>query len=121
MSTKNIVTAAVLGAALLMIAPSGAQQTPPPNPLDAVPDKMPFDIPYGAPISLDRAEAAIAAVRVPAPAQTPLVAEVALSVGLLAATVPLVTWLAIRVFRAGVLLYGQPPTVGTFLRAVRHG
>jgi len=48
-------------------------------------------------------------------------AEVALSVGLLAATVPLVTWLAIRVFRAGVLLYGQPPTVGTFLRAVRHG
>jgi glc operon protein GlcG len=26
-----------------------------------VPDKMPFDIPYGAPISLDRAQAAIAA------------------------------------------------------------
>ncbi len=48
-------------------------------------------------------------------------AEVALSVGLLAATVPLVTWLAIRVFRAGVLLYGQPPTVRTFMRAVRHG
>jgi ABC-2 type transport system permease protein len=47
--------------------------------------------------------------------------ELALSVGLLAATVPLVTWLAIRVFRAGVLQYGQPPTVGTFLRAVRHG
>jgi ABC-2 type transport system permease protein len=47
--------------------------------------------------------------------------ELALSVGLLAATVPLVTWLAIRVFRAGVLLYGQPPTVRTFLRAVRHG
>ena len=47
--------------------------------------------------------------------------ELGLSVGLLAATVPLVTWLAIRVFRAGVLLYGQPPTVRTFLRAVRHG
>jgi len=47
--------------------------------------------------------------------------ELALSVGLLAATVPLVTWLAIRVFRAGVLQYGQPPTVRTFLRAVRHG
>ncbi|HXA36590.1 MAG TPA: heme-binding protein [Steroidobacteraceae bacterium] len=30
-------------------------------PLDEVPDKMPFDIPYGTPISLDRAEAAIAA------------------------------------------------------------
>jgi len=26
-----------------------------------VPDKMPFDIPYGTPISLERAEAAIAA------------------------------------------------------------
>ena len=32
-----------------------------PNPLDAIPDKMPFDVPYGAPITLDRAEAAIAA------------------------------------------------------------
>ena len=47
--------------------------------------------------------------------------ELALSVGLLLATVPLVTLLAIRVYRAGVLLYGQPPTVGTFLRALRHG
>ncbi len=47
--------------------------------------------------------------------------ELVLSVGLLAATVPVVTWLAIRVFRAGVLLYGQPPTVRTFVRAVRHG
>jgi ABC-type Na+ efflux pump permease subunit len=47
--------------------------------------------------------------------------ELALSIGLLAATVPLVTLLAIRVFRAGVLLYGQPPTVRTFLRALRHG
>jgi len=34
-------------------------QAPATNPLDAVPDKMPFDIPYGAPISLDRAHAAI--------------------------------------------------------------
>ena len=45
--------------------------------------------------------------------------ELALSVGLLLITVPLVTWLAIRVYRAGVLLYGQPPTVRTFVRAVR--
>jgi glc operon protein GlcG len=30
-----------------------------PNPRDAVPDKMPFDLPYGPPISLDRAQAAI--------------------------------------------------------------
>ena len=29
------------------------------NPLDVVPDAMPFDVPYGAPISLDQAEAVI--------------------------------------------------------------
>ena len=29
------------------------------NPLDAVPDEMPFDVPYGLPISLDRAQAVI--------------------------------------------------------------
>jgi uncharacterized protein GlcG (DUF336 family) len=29
------------------------------NPLDVVPDEMPFDVPYGLPISLDRALAAI--------------------------------------------------------------
>jgi ABC-2 type transport system permease protein len=47
--------------------------------------------------------------------------ELALSIGLLLATVPLVTWLAIRVYRAGVLLYGQPPTLRTFVRAIRGG
>lgn len=47
--------------------------------------------------------------------------ELALSLGLLAATVPVVTLLAIRVYRAGVLMYGQPPTVRTFMRALRHG
>jgi glc operon protein GlcG len=31
----------------------------PPNPLDAVPDEIPFDVPYGRPISLERAQAAI--------------------------------------------------------------
>jgi glc operon protein GlcG len=41
---------------------SGVAQTPPAaNPLDTVPDTMPFDVPYGAPISLDRAQAVIAA------------------------------------------------------------
>ena len=47
--------------------------------------------------------------------------ELALSLGLLIATVPVVAWLAIRVYRAGVLMYGQPPTVRTFVRAVRGG
>jgi glc operon protein GlcG len=34
----------------------------PPTPVDVVPDKMPFDLPYGPPISLQRAQAAINAV-----------------------------------------------------------
>jgi glc operon protein GlcG len=33
-----------------------------PNPLDIVPDRIPFDVPYGPPISLERAQAAINAV-----------------------------------------------------------
>jgi glc operon protein GlcG len=40
---------------------SRAPQPAEPNPLDFVPDKIPFDIPYGPPISLERALAAIAA------------------------------------------------------------
>jgi glc operon protein GlcG len=31
------------------------------NPLDAVPDEIPFDVPYGPPVSLDRAQAVIQA------------------------------------------------------------
>ncbi len=33
----------------------------PPNPLDAIPVELPFDVPYGPPISLDRAQAVIQA------------------------------------------------------------
>ena len=44
-----------------MPSPIHAQQPPAPNPLDTVPEKMPFDVPYGTPISLERAQAAIAA------------------------------------------------------------
>jgi glc operon protein GlcG len=33
----------------------------PSNPLDAIPDEMPFDVPYGPPISLDRAQAVVQA------------------------------------------------------------
>ena len=60
MSGRSISTLIALSAALLATAPH-AQQSAPANPLDEVPDKMPFDIPYGTPISLDHAEAAIAA------------------------------------------------------------
>ena len=38
---------------------ANAQQRAAANPSDVVPDKMPFNIPYGAPISLQRAQAAI--------------------------------------------------------------
>jgi glc operon protein GlcG len=40
------------------VVATGAQPTTS-NPLDIVPDEMPFDVPYGAPVSLDRAQAAI--------------------------------------------------------------
>ncbi len=50
--------AAILTACLGFSGAAGAQQA---NPLDVIPDKMPFNIPYGAPISLARAQAAIAA------------------------------------------------------------
>jgi glc operon protein GlcG len=36
------------------------------NPLDFIPDEMPFDVPYGPPISLDRAQAVIRAALVEA-------------------------------------------------------
>jgi len=61
MSMKAVTAVTILGAALIAAGPAAAQQTPPSNPLDAIPDKIPFDVPYGAPISLERAESAIAA------------------------------------------------------------
>jgi uncharacterized protein GlcG (DUF336 family) len=49
---------AILTAFVAFSSAAGAEQA---NPLDVIPDKMPFNTPYGAPISLARAEAAIAA------------------------------------------------------------
>jgi len=57
MSLKSALMVAALGGAFATGA-SLAQQ-PAQNPMDVVPDKMPFDVPYGAPISLDHAQAAI--------------------------------------------------------------
>ncbi|MDB5405887.1 MAG: hypothetical protein JWL84_799 [Rhodospirillales bacterium] len=57
--TKHVLAAAV--GAVLLAAGASQAQTPAPNPLDVVPDKMPFDVPYGAPISLERAQAVVAA------------------------------------------------------------
>jgi glc operon protein GlcG len=42
------------------IVPGASQGADAPlNPLDIVPEKMPFDVPYGPPISLERAQAVI--------------------------------------------------------------
>jgi uncharacterized protein GlcG (DUF336 family) len=57
-----LATAAV--GALLFVGGEGAAQQPPApaaNPLDAIPDKMPFNTPYGPPISAQRAETLIQA------------------------------------------------------------
>jgi glc operon protein GlcG len=56
-------TAVVLATGLFVAGAANAQQpsAPAPNPLDAVPDKLPFNTPYGAPISLEKAQAAIQA------------------------------------------------------------
>ncbi len=58
----RFLSAVVLGVALLVVSQGNAQQptTPPaPYPLDVIPAQMPFNTPYGAPISLQRAQAAI--------------------------------------------------------------
>ena len=52
---------AIAIAATILLATGAYAQTPAPaNPLDAVPDAMPFNAVYGAPIGLDRAQAVIA-------------------------------------------------------------
>ena len=58
MQLKSTVQAVFAAALAAFVLGAAAQQ---PNPRDVVADKMPFDIPYGTPISLDRANAAIAA------------------------------------------------------------
>src|SRR5882672_6685940 len=50
---------AAAGCLLACLALAASAQQP--SPLDVVPDKMPNDIPYGTPISLERADTALAA------------------------------------------------------------
>jgi glc operon protein GlcG len=63
--TLRMFTAIALAAGVLAAGAAYAQQQPaaptaPPD-LNAVPDKMPFATPYGTPITMDRAQAAIQA------------------------------------------------------------
>jgi glc operon protein GlcG len=55
--------AAMLAAGFFVVSGAKAQQpaAPAQNPLDVVPEKMPFNVPYGAPISLQKAQDAIVA------------------------------------------------------------
>ncbi len=49
-------------AGLALLTPLAAQAQPSPTPmLDVIPDAMPFDVPYGAPITLERAQAVMQA------------------------------------------------------------
>lgn len=61
MSSKSFMVIAVFFTAMLVAGASRAEETQKPNPLDTVPEKMPFDLPYGAPIVLERAQGVIAA------------------------------------------------------------
>ena len=60
-----MVNSKTLGLILLVMSAGAAlaqqAEAPKPNPLDVIPEKMPFATPYGAPISLARAQAAISA------------------------------------------------------------
>ncbi len=59
--TLRSLTAILFAAALCIAGAARAQQPPAAPNLDAIPDKMPFDVPYGPPISLEKAQALIQA------------------------------------------------------------
>lgn len=61
MPSKSALLIALFCTTLLAAGPSRAADAAKANPLDTVPEKMPFDVPYGAPISLERAQSVIAA------------------------------------------------------------
>ena len=47
--------------------------------------------------------------------------EVVGAIALLLLTIPVALWIAARLYRSGVLMYGQPPTPRTLWRALRAG
>jgi glc operon protein GlcG len=58
---RSLSVALLIAAALLVGAESRAQQPPPPPSLDTIPEKMPFNVPYGGPIGAQRAQTLIQA------------------------------------------------------------
>ncbi len=59
----RIATAVIVTAVLGFAGAAQAQQPAPPasNPLDVIPEKMPFNTPYGSPITFERAQALVQA------------------------------------------------------------
>ena len=51
----------------------------------------------------------------------PPVWQIALSIVLTSLTIALVIWIAARIYRVGILMYGKPPNFPEMLRWVRHG
>jgi ABC-2 type transport system permease protein len=47
--------------------------------------------------------------------------EVVAAIALLVLTVPVALWVAARLYRSGVLMYGQSPSPRTLWRALRAG
>ncbi|MBV8428515.1 MAG: heme-binding protein [Hyphomicrobiales bacterium] len=56
---RNLALAMSVAALIMSAGVAGAQTQP--NPLDVIPDKMPFDVPYGSPIGVERAKSVITA------------------------------------------------------------
>jgi uncharacterized protein GlcG (DUF336 family) len=59
---KKIYQIGLITGLSFFIATSFAQQAPSANPMDDIPDAMPFDIPYGMAISLEKADQMVNAV-----------------------------------------------------------
>ena len=57
---RLVLLSVLVGTAMLTASGVRAQQPAPPN-LDAIPDKMPFDTPYGSPIGAQKAQSLIQA------------------------------------------------------------
>jgi glc operon protein GlcG len=57
----RFITCAALALGFATLAGAARAQQPAPNPLDVIPDKMPFNVPYGTPITLAHAQAALQA------------------------------------------------------------
>ena len=89
----------------LVASYSGTGLIPIDSPLVVVLSFIPFFSPY------------LMLTRMGLGAATPI--EILIAIVLLAAFIPVALWIAARLYRSGVLMYGQSPTPRTMLRALR--